>query len=177
MMPHSPQPVGATKGNGRSAEAFNDRTLSHGEPAEPLLRVLPLRRWIPMDVHSVMDYVDGLTVASGYFTADDDAACWSSIALGAGAIGVSLMTDYRLSVAKVIPIRAHEAIDYIWGASCIAAPFVLGYWKKSPVTAMTHVMVGAGTILASLVTDYRSYKQQREEEMRRSQADLSAMPT
>ena len=45
-----------------------DRTLSHGEPAEPLLRVLPIKRWIPQDVHSMMDYADGLTVASGYFT-------------------------------------------------------------------------------------------------------------
>ena len=31
------------------------------------------------------------------------------------------MTDYRLSVVKVIPIRAHETLDYVWGASAIAA--------------------------------------------------------
>jgi hypothetical protein len=39
------------------------------------------------------------------------------------------MTDYRLSVAKVIPIEAHEVIDHAWGLAAIAAPFVLGYWK------------------------------------------------
>jgi hypothetical protein len=126
----------------------------------------------------MMDYAGGLTVASGFLTADDDMAYWASIGLGAKVIGVSLLTDYRLSVAKVIPIRMHETLDYVWGASCIAAPFLLGYWKKSPVTAMTHVMVGASTILASLFTDYRSYKQQRDDDRRRSQADLSAvMPT
>jgi hypothetical protein len=170
--------TGAKTSNGHNIRARGDRTLSHGEPAEPLLRVLPLKRWIPQDVHSIMDYADGLTAASGFFTADCDEAAWSSIALGASVIGVSLLTDYRLSLAKVIPIRTHEALDYAWGAACIAAPFVLGYWKKSPVTAMTHVMVGAGSILASLLTDYRSYKQQREEDRRRSQADLTAvMPT
>src|SRR5688572_11059457 len=174
MMPHAPNAVGTPKSNGHSLDARNDRTLSHGEPAEPLMGVLPLKRWIPMDVHSMMDYVDGVTAATGYFTADDDVACWASIGLGAGAIGVSLMTDYRLSVAKVIPIRAHETIDYLWGASCIALPFALGYWKSSPKTALTHIMVGAGAILASLFTDYRSYKQQREDDARkRSQADLS----
>ena len=156
------------------------RTLSRGEPAEPLLRVLPIKRWIPQDVHSMLDYAGGLSTGAGYFTAtadDDDAACWASLALGASVIGVSALTDYRLSVAKVIPIRAHETIDYLWGAACIAAPFVLGYWKKSPATAMTHIAVGAGTILASLFTDYRSYKQQRDEDRRRSQADLSATTT
>jgi hypothetical protein len=170
--------TGAKKSNGHNIGAQADRTLSHGEPAEPLLRVLPIKRWIPQDVHSMMDYAGGLTVASGFLTADDDMAYWASIGLGAKVIGVSLLTDYRLSVAKVIPIRMHETLDYVWGASCIAAPFLLGYWKKSPVTAMTHVMVGASTILASLFTDYRSYKQQRDDDRRRSQADLSAvMPT
>ena len=172
MMPHTTP----SKTNGHNKAAQHDRTLSHGEPAEPLLRVLPIKRWIPMDVHSMMDYMGGLTAGSAYYTADDDAACWASIGLGASVIGVSLMTDYRLSIAKVIPIRAHETADYLWGAACIAAPFVLGYWKKSPVAAMTHVVVGASTILGSLFTDYRSYKQQRADDRRRSQADLAPIP-
>ena len=180
MQPQAPRAAGAKKTNGHNKAAQADRTLSHGEPAEPLLRVLPIKRWIPMDVHSMMDYAGGLMTASSYFTADDDISCWAGLALGGSVIGVSLMSDYRLSVAKVIPIRAHETLDYLWGAACIAAPFALGYWKKSPVAAMTHVMAGAATILASLFTDYRSYKQQREDERerRRSQADLSpVMPT
>ncbi|HUS27789.1 MAG TPA: hypothetical protein VMZ53_04755 [Kofleriaceae bacterium] len=140
-----------------------DRTLSHGEPSKPLLKVLPIKRWIPQDIHSMMDYADGLTAASGAMMADeeDEVAFWASIALGASSIGVSAMTDYRLSVAKIIPIKAHEAIDYMWGMSCIAAPFALGYWKSSPRTALAHVMVGAGTILASMFTDYRSYTEER----------------
>ena len=98
------------RSDGRFKPAYEDRTLSHGEPAEPLLGVLPFKRWIPQDVHSVMDYVDGLTVATGYFMPEnkrDDAACWASIALGASVVGVSLFTDYRLSAMKLIPIRAH----------------------------------------------------------------------
>jgi len=164
MTTHASTSNGVHKTNGKSAKARVDRTLSHGEPAQPLLRVLPIKRWIPQDVHSVMDYVDGLTAATGALAADDDdqVAFWASIALGASAIGVSAMTDYRLSLAKGIPIRTHEAIDYAWGMSCIAAPFALGYWKSSPRTAMTHIMVGAGTLLASLFTDYRSYRDSRK---------------
>jgi hypothetical protein len=134
------------------------RTLSKGKPAPKLLGVLPIARLIPQDIHSVLDYVDGMTVASGALFDDNEAALTASIALGASAVATALMTDYRLSAMKLIPIRTHEVIDHVWGLSCIAAPFVLGYWKKAPRVAMTHVMTGAMTILASLFTDYRSYK-------------------
>jgi hypothetical protein len=167
MQPHIAPETPPRDEHGRFMKAHDDRTLSRGEPAKPLLDVLPIRRWIPQDVHSVMDYVDGLTVASGYFMPEnhsDDAACWASLALGASVIGVSLLTDYRLSAMKLIPIRAHETADFLWGASAIALPFVLGYWKSSPRVALTHVLVGAGSILASLFTDYRSYKHRRQSE-------------
>lgn len=165
---------------GRFTEAQGDRTLSHGEPAAPLLKVLPIKRWIPQDVHSIMDYVDGLSTLSGFVLPEDerdDAASLASLALGVSVIGTSLMTDYRLSAVKLIPIRAHETADYLWGASAIALPFVLGYWKSSPRTAITHIAVGAGALLASLFTDYRSYKQTRDKGRiaKRSQADLEPL--
>jgi hypothetical protein len=150
---------------------FEDRTLSHGIPAPMLFRVLPLTRWIPQDVHSGLDYASGLAAASGFFFAkDDDAACWSSIALGASMVGVSMLTDYRLSVAKVIPIRAHEALDHVFGIACIALPFALGYYKTSPRLAITHIAIGVSSILVSLFTDYRSVKRQNgvaDKEMKR----------
>jgi len=164
MQPHITAGIPVRHPGEHLASARDDRTLSVGEPAEPFLKVLPIKRWIPQDVHSVMDYVDGLTVATGFFLPQnrrDNAACWTSLALGASVVGVSLLSDYRLSVAKIIPIRAHEAIDYVWGAACIAAPFALGYWKKSPRVAFTHIAVGAAAILASLFTDYRSFKKER----------------
>ncbi len=143
-------------------EVAQDRTLGKGSPSRPIAKgLLPLARLIPQDVHSVMDYVDGVNTGAGAFLTDDPAARIASIALGASALGVSAMTDYRLSVAKVIPIEGHEVIDYAWGAMAIAAPFVLGYWKRSPRVAMMHIMSGAGQILASLFTDYRSAKRRR----------------
>lgn len=143
-------------------DVATDRTLSHGAPSKPLAKgLLPLARLIPQDVHSVMDYADGATTAAGAFLSDDPAARMASIMLGASALGVSAMTDYRLSLAKVIPIEGHEVIDYAWGAMAIAAPFVLGYWKRSPRVAMMHIMAGAGQIFASLFTDYRSTKRRR----------------
>lgn len=138
-----------------------ERTLSHGAPSKPLLGALPLARLIPQDVHSVLDYVNGAATGSGAFLTDHRGACYASIALGAGIVGVSAITNYRLSIAKILPIEAHEVADYAWGAAAIAAPFVFGYWKRAPHVALTHVIAGAGTILASLITDYRAAKTRR----------------
>jgi hypothetical protein len=134
-----------------------DRTLSHGAPAKKLFGVLPIMRLIPQDIHSVMDYANAGGFATGAVLTDCPKARAASIILGSAGAGVSLMTDYRLSVAKVIPIEAHEVIDHAWGLMAIASPFVLGYWKSAPRVALSHVIAGASTILASLFTDYRAF--------------------
>jgi len=142
------------------APVLEDRPLSHGTPAEPVLRRLPLARLIPQDVHSVMDYANGVATFAGVFMADEDdtAAKVASIVLGASDVMTSAMTDYRLSIAKVIPIEMHEKVDYLWGLTAISLPFALGYWKTSPKVALQHVIAGAGNILASLFTDYRAFR-------------------
>jgi hypothetical protein len=149
---------------------FEDRTLSHGTPAGKLLGALPLARWIPQDIHSVMDYGNALFVGSGAFATDDPRARIASLALCGSDLMTSALTDYRLSLAKVIPIKTHEAIDHLWGLAAIAAPFVLGYWKTAPRVAMTHVIAGASNIVLSLFTDYRAFKnrQPRTKRMRTS---------
>jgi hypothetical protein len=62
------------------------------------------------------------------------------------------------SLAKVIPIEAHEAIDYAFGISAVTAPFLFGYYKTAPRVAALHVLTGLGTMLSSLFTDYRAYR-------------------
>jgi hypothetical protein len=142
------------------AEA-QDSTLSQGAPAKTLFGVLPIKRVIPTDVHAVMDYTNSAVFGAGAIMTSCPEARLAGIVLGAAGASVSLMTDYRLSAAKVIPIEAHEVIDHAWGLMAIAAPFVLGYWKKAPLVAAAHVFAGASTILASLFTDYRAYSKRR----------------
>lgn len=131
---------------------------SVGIPAEPLFGALPLARVIPQDVHSVLDYSNGIVVAWSGLTARKREAKLAGAILGGAVIGVSLLTDYRMSVAKLIPIEVHEAIDHAWGVAVIAAPFVLGYHRRAPLTTLVHVLTGAATIVGSLFTDYRAVK-------------------
>lgn len=141
----------------RQQRKMFSKGADHGAVSPPLLG-LPLKRVIPIDVHSVMDYSGGMTVASAGMVSGSAAAVAAGGVLGAMVVGVSLLTDYRLSIKKLIPIEVHEIADYVWGASCILAPFLLGYAKKAKLAALTHIMVGASTIVASLFTDYRGLR-------------------
>ncbi len=127
-------------------------------PSKKLLRVLPLVRMVPQDIHSLMDYANGAACLGSAVMADSDEARIAGAALGGTAIAVAALTDTRLSVAKILPVEAHEVVDHLWGAAAIAAPFVLGYWKKEPTVAAIQVIAGATNILTSLFTDYRAAK-------------------
>src|SRR5437763_1625723 len=79
-------------------------------PSRPLLGVLPVARVIPQDLHSVMDYAGGLALAVAGQMSRSAAARAAGMALGGSAAATALMTDYRLSLAKLIPIEVHEAL-------------------------------------------------------------------
>ena len=146
--------MGERRGRGDEL-ASAERT---GLPSKSLFGVLPIRRIIPQDVHSVMDYAGGIAVAFSALTSRKRKVRLAGAVLGGSIVGVSLLTDYRLSAAKVIPIEVHEALDYVWGASAIAAPFVLGYSRRARGATLVQVLSGASTIVDSLFTDYRAVR-------------------
>src|SRR4051812_35881100 len=93
---------------------YEDRTLSHGMPARSLAG-LPLARVIPQDVHSILDYANALASVVASMVATSTEGCVSSAVLGGSLCAASLMSDYRLAAARLIPIEAHEVLDYAWG--------------------------------------------------------------
>jgi hypothetical protein len=80
----------------------------------------------------------------------------AALALAGSALAVNLLTDYRLSPVRLIPIEVHEGFDHLWGATNILTPFILGDWRKSPLAAAIQIFTGVATILESLFTDYRA---------------------
>ncbi len=137
----------------------------HGElrpwapvPSKPLLGVLPLARVVPQDVHSMQDYlVSGAYLLSAKLARTPRAKLTGAL-LGASVLGTSLVTDYRLSLAKLVPIEMHEAADHLSGLGAVVAPFALGYWKKDPIASVIQIVSGLSTIVGSLFTDYRAQK-------------------
>ncbi|SEM47267.1 hypothetical protein SAMN05444354_11781 [Stigmatella aurantiaca] len=132
-----------------------DRSAAAGIPAHPLPGELPLRRWVPQGTHSLLDYAVGLGVAGAGCLSSEPAARRASVALGLGFAGLSLLTDTRLSLSRLVPIELHELADYGWGLAVLAAPFVGGYARRAPAVAAVQVVAGAALLVASLLTDYR----------------------
>ncbi|APR75230.1 Hypothetical protein A7982_00576 [Minicystis rosea] len=137
-------------------EQLKELLKPKGRPSRPLLGVLPIRRVIPQDLHALGDYADAFRVMAAGLLAKDKTARAASLALGTSSLMVSSLTDHRISVVKLIPIEAHQVFDYVWSTAAIAAPFVLGYRKRAPLTATLHILVGATHLVGSLFTDYRS---------------------
>jgi SPW repeat len=52
-----------------------------------------------------------------------------------------------------IPTRVHGALDYLWGALLLAAPWLLGFARGGAET-WTAIVFGIGAIVYSLLTDY-----------------------
>ena len=137
----------------------------HGElrpwariPSKPVLGMLPLARVVPQDVHSVQDYLVAGAYAFSASIARTPEAKATGALLGASVLGTSLVTDYRLSLAKIVPIEMHEVADHVSGLSAVIAPFALGYWKKDPIASVIQIVSGISTIIGSLFTDYRAEK-------------------
>jgi hypothetical protein len=59
----------------------------------------------------------------------------------AGAIhaGYSTITDYPLGIVKLLPYKAHLAIDALGAIGLAATPFVTGQWKKGRDHWVPHV--------------------------------------
>lgn len=132
-----------------------DGSYEHERPSYPVMG-LPLRRLVPQDAHSLLDYASGLALIAAGLASGNGFARTAGTVLGSTLIGVSLLTDYRMSVRKIIPIELHEVGDYVGGLSAVAAPFALGYHRTSKLAAWVHVATGVATVVTSLFTDYRA---------------------
>lgn len=121
-------------------------------------------RIIPTRLHGVLDYMTGgmLMAAPELFGLKDvPAAALTPRLAGAGAAAYSLATDYELGAVRVLPMKAHLAMDAASGVALAASPWLLGYARAGRKYWLPHVAVGAFEILAALSTKTRpSYKTQ-----------------
>ena len=107
---------------------------------------------IPTRVHGIIDYVVGLLlIAAPYIFgfADGGAAQWTPTILGVSAIVYSLLTDYELAIARLIPMPVHLGLDMASGALLAVSPWLFGF---SHVIWWPHVLVGAMEIVIPMLT-------------------------
>ncbi len=109
-------------------------------------------RFIPTRVHGAIDYLTGLLLIAAPFLfgfADNTAAQWVPIILGAGIVIMSLVTDYELSLAHLIPMPAHLGVDAAGGLLLLASPWLFGFADR---VFWPHVIIGVMEIGVALTT-------------------------
>ena len=115
-------------------------------------------RFIPQAVHGALDYAVALTLLISpfllHFSAQGPLAFWISVIAGAGLIGYSVLTDYRVSAVKLIPFKTHLVFDFFAGAVFVAVA-ALGPFH-APVSIF-YLVMGAAVIAVVLLTDPRAH--------------------
>ena len=112
-------------------------------------------RVIPTSAHGVIDYTTAFTllVAPKLWRLDEVPASAASFYLaGATLTATSLITDYELSAANVLPMRAHLSLDLASGAALAASPFILGFRQSGPRYWLSHVAIGVSEIITAAMT-------------------------
>jgi hypothetical protein len=112
----------------------------------------------PVDatLHGVVDYSAGALLTTVFPRLSGIAGTRSARQVRtAGAIhaGYSMLTRYPLGIVKLIPFRAHLAIDAMGALALAATPFVTGQFKDGRKAWVPHVALCLSELASLALTD------------------------
>src|SRR4051812_25890707 len=130
---------------------------------------------IPLRAHAALEPVVAIVlIAAPWIFGFDDVSSATAVSIAVGVIMLisGMATRWRLSLVKLIPLRAHFMTDLLLGAVLIVAPFVAGDSDRGDATRFL-VIMGALELLTALSTRWDL----REEAAPRGTATTSGRPT
>jgi hypothetical protein len=112
----------------------------------------------PVDatLHGVVDYNAGallLTAFPKLANIEGTRAARQIRTAGAIHLGYSTLTDYPLGVVRLLPFRAHLALDAVGALALAATPFVTGQFMKGPRQWVPHVALCMFELASLAITD------------------------
>jgi hypothetical protein len=113
-------------------------------------------RPIDSTLHGVTDYTVGsllMTVLPKLAGVEGTETATQMRITGAAHAAYSTLTDYPLGIVKLIPYKAHLAIDALGALALAATPFVTGQWKKGRSQWLPHVGLCLFELSSLLMSD------------------------
>ncbi len=111
-------------------------------------------RFLTSTIHGALDYIAAvvLILAPVILKLNEVSAFayWLSIVGGGLLIFYSLLTDYALSISKMIPFKVHLGFDLSAGVVFLIWPFIFGF---TGLAMAYYVVIGLGILLVVAVTD------------------------
>lgn len=102
--------------------------------------------------HGYLDYTVGaLLIAAPWILgfASEGPDTWVPMVLGVGTIIYSLLTNYELAVAHMIPFKTHLVLDAMAGLLLAASPWLFQFADR---VWMPHVIVGVIELVVVMLT-------------------------
>ena len=88
-------------------------------------------RFITKDIHALLDYPVAFMLMGAPFILglgdSHPAAKWLAVGTGVAALILTLLTDHKLGVIRILPYWFHVLVDGMVGAVFLAAPFVFSF--------------------------------------------------
>jgi hypothetical protein len=109
---------------------------------------------IPLNVHAALEPVIAIVIIAApwiFGFSDVDSAKTVCIAVGVVMLIAGSMTDWRLSLARVIPLRMHFMTDLLLAAVLILSPFVFGFSDEGGATRFT-IIAGVLELMTAVAT-------------------------
>jgi hypothetical protein len=113
-------------------------------------------RPIDSTLHGVVDYTAGafLLTAFPQLAGIEGTRSATQIRIAAAIhAGYSTLTDYPLGIVKVLPFKAHLAIDALGAVALAATPFVTGQYKRGRDQWVPHVALSLFEFTSLMITD------------------------
>jgi hypothetical protein len=112
----------------------------------------------PVDstLHGVVDYMAGATLTTvlpKLAGVEGTRSARQIRTTGAVHAGYSTMTNYPLGMVKLIPFKAHLALDAAGAIAVGALPFITGQYKEGRKQWVPHVALAAFELMSLAMTD------------------------
>ena len=116
---------------------------------------------IPTRIHGIIDYVTGVALLAAPYLfgfADGSAAQWVPTIVGLMIIGQSLITQYELSLSKIIPMPVHLMLDAGTGIVLATSPWLFNFADR---VYLPHLLVGLMELVVVALSSNRSTRSTR----------------
>lgn len=88
-------------------------------------------RFITKEIHALLDYPVAIALIGLPFLlglgSSNPLAFQLSVATGVAALILTILTDHKLGVIRVIPYKFHLIVDFIVGVVFVLAPFIFSF--------------------------------------------------
>ena len=88
-------------------------------------------RFVTKNTHAFLDYPVALVLMAAPFVLglgeSHPAALWLGVGTGVAALILTILTNHRLGLLRVLPYSVHLTVDALVGVTFLAAPFALGF--------------------------------------------------